>query len=507
MKKVLIILIAVILMRSASASAADTAYKSKNGVFIDYTPIESYIINGETYIPAEKLLFYGFDVKYDADSRTVNINRNKFSYPVYTRDVWKSACRKQTPTDIFENSVQICLGGEAVESLLTDNCVIIRIDELKKYGTVKNNAERTDVEIFRREIEKEVESAENQQEIDYSDGQYGKNHYTGQVNSENRPDGWGKYKYDDISDKVSYTGHFTNGEPDGLTYKETFRTVVKSYTNRYVKFIGEVDGKRKAKREYISSENGTELICGENFNGFTLPFIQIPEWTGPETHSDDTVYLNGCYYEYVYGKNGTSEHTIWYGGTGNTSMMYARSNSIGYSDIFDRLSAQNPKIYRLESFYEYDEKNEIFYDSNICTSSGDGTDENPIILNAPEEGGGERPIYISIEVNGNILNLGGSKYPILKNGRTLVPLRIISENMGAEVSWEDAAQTATIVKDGKTLSFKIGGTIMLADNKEVILDESPQLIYDTTFVPIRAVCDGLGVSVDWNEDLKRIVIK
>lgn len=506
MKKIIMILFmaAMLCMPAMQVCAADMAYRQKKQIMVDYTPIESYVIDGETYIPAEELAFYGFDVNYDADNHAVNISRKKFAYPVYTRRLWENASRKKEPIKIYKSGVTVYLDGQAVESYSIGGWELIRFAELEKYGTLDNY--ENGIEIFKKEISDVVDNAENKQEIEYTDEKYKKNYYIGQLNDEKKPVGWGLYEYSTDRDKIIYIGHFSNGKPDGLAYKETFKTVPKSYTVRRIKFIGSVDGSRKAQRDYISDGSTVSLIRGKNFNGFTLPFEEIPEWTGPEILSDSTVYLKGCYYEASDGKIGTKIYRIWYDGGDITPMLYTRCGGSAYSDIFDRKQRENEKIRRFDSFYEYNGENEVFYSTAIQTVSGDGTEENPIILNNPNDGAGIYPMYLTVMLNGELLSLQYKEQPVLENGRVLVPLRIISKKLGAEVSWNDETKTVTAVKDGKTVSITIGENVMRKDDEEIALDVPAKIIEDITFVPVRAVCDGLGASADWNDDIKRVII-
>lgn len=506
MKKIIMILFtaAFLCMSALQVCAADMAYRNAGQVDIDYTPMEAYTIYGETYIPAEELAFYGFDVNYDADNRAVNISRKKFAYPVYTRQLWENASRKKEPVKIYKSGVTVYLDGQAAESYSIGGCELIRYASLEKYGTM--NEHKTSIEICKNEIQNEVDNAENKQRIDYSEDQNITNYYIGQLNDEKKPEGWGYYEYNETLNKIIYIGHFSNGEPDGLTYKETYRTVTKSYTFRNIKFIGSVDGSRKAQRDYIRDGSTVRLIRGKNFNGYTLPFVEIPEWTGPEILSDSTIYLKGCYYEASDGKIGTKMYRIWYDSGDITPMLYTRCGGSAYSDIFDRKQRENKKLRRFDSFYGYNGENEVFYNTAIQTVSGDGTEESPIILNDPNDGAGIYPMYLTVMLNGELLSLQYKEQPMLENGRVLVPLRIISKKLGAEVSWNGETKTVTAVKDGKTVSITIGENTMRKDDEEIALDVPAKIIEDITFVPVRAVCDGLGASADWNDNIKRVII-
>ena len=78
---------------------------------------------------------------------------------------------------------------------------------------------------------------------------------------------------------------------------------------------------------------------------------------------------------------------------------------------------------------------------------------------------------------------------IVKNGRTLVPLRFISENFGADVSFDDKTKTATIKFNGKNVKLTSNDKTMLIDDKKIDMDEPAQIINDRMLVPLRALAE------------------
>lgn len=78
--------------------------------------------------------------------------------------------------------------------------------------------------------------------------------------------------------------------------------------------------------------------------------------------------------------------------------------------------------------------------------------------------------------------------------------------MGAQVEWEEATQTVTAVKGSDTIVLQINSTQMKAGDKTVTLDVSAQLINDRTLVPVRAVSEAFGCSVDWDDASQTVII-
>lgn len=97
--------------------------------------------------------------------------------------------------------------------------------------------------------------------------------------------------------------------------------------------------------------------------------------------------------------------------------------------------------------------------------------------------------------------------PILAEGdRTMVPLRFLSETFGAQVSWDDATNSATIVSGNDTIVMTIDSAEYTVNGEKKTLDVPAQLMNDRTMVPIRAVLESFGKQLYWNGDNNLIVI-
>lgn len=87
--------------------------------------------------------------------------------------------------------------------------------------------------------------------------------------------------------------------------------------------------------------------------------------------------------------------------------------------------------------------------------------------------------------------------PVVINNRTLVPVRFISENFGADVSWDQQTQTVT-VKGDKTLEFTLNNPEMTVDGNAEPLDCAATVIDNRTLLPLRALVEALGKNVFWD---------
>lgn len=97
--------------------------------------------------------------------------------------------------------------------------------------------------------------------------------------------------------------------------------------------------------------------------------------------------------------------------------------------------------------------------------------------------------------------------PFEANGRTMIPVRFVSEGFGGEVDWEEEAGQVTIQINGKTILMTVGEPRMTVDGKTIELDAAPVVVSDRTFIPLRAFAEeGLGQNVAWYDKGKMAVV-
>ena len=145
MRKLAILsVIGTLIFASSYALAEKIVVKSDINAYIDYTPIRSYNVDGYTYVIAEDLRNYGFDVVWNADERTLEVARNVLATPVYSRALYEADCdivntRYQIhPTDIVTHWEGRVLNGYNIGGM-----TVIQIDELAECGHFLWDAEKT----------------------------------------------------------------------------------------------------------------------------------------------------------------------------------------------------------------------------------------------------------------------------------------------------------------------------------------------------------------------------
>lgn len=95
---------------------------------------------------------------------------------------------------------------------------------------------------------------------------------------------------------------------------------------------------------------------------------------------------------------------------------------------------------------------------------------------------------------------------IVENGTTLVPLREIFETLGASVTWDQATQTVTAVKDEAAVVLQIGNNSALRNGEPVNLPVPGKVINNSTMVPLRFVSEAMGAEVNWDSSSGSIII-
>lgn len=120
----------------------------------------------------------------------------------------------------------------------------------------------------------------------------------------------------------------------------------------------------------------------------------------------------------------------------------------------------------------------------------------------------EYTIWISDEISiaVNDVKILSDAAPMLVNDRTLVPVRLIAESLGAEVSWNDAEQEVTVKKGDTVIRMIIGVNSIEKNGVLSALDAAPTVTGGRTFLPVRAVAEALDCKIDWVDECNLVSI-
>ena len=108
-----------------------------------------------------------------------------------------------------------------------------------------------------------------------------------------------------------------------------------------------------------------------------------------------------------------------------------------------------------------------------------------------------------ITINGKTLSI---VKPFVANDTTLVPLRVITEAFGAELTWIAETQTVSLQYGETLVQLSIGSKEAYVNNKIQLLLVEPVLEMGTTMVPLRFISENFGAKVKYNDVTKEIVI-
>ena len=112
---------------------------------------------------------------------------------------------------------------------------------------------------------------------------------------------------------------------------------------------------------------------------------------------------------------------------------------------------------------------------------------------------------VRVTVDGERVHFGDR--PAMQDGsHVLVPLRGVFEKMGATVDWHPDEQTVVATRGNHRIRIKIGESHAKIDGNDVPMDQPAKVMGGTTMVPLRFISESLGASVDWDQDHRTVRI-
>ncbi len=118
------------------------------------------------------------------------------------------------------------------------------------------------------------------------------------------------------------------------------------------------------------------------------------------------------------------------------------------------------------------------------------------VIDETAVGGNIRVVYDGKDID---FTKYDSVYPVIENGRTLIPIRALSETVGAQVGWEDATQKITITQSATEIVMYLDNPNATVNGATVVLDVAPATRSDRTMVPLRFASESLGLEVKWTQ--------
>lgn len=104
------------------------------------------------------------------------------------------------------------------------------------------------------------------------------------------------------------------------------------------------------------------------------------------------------------------------------------------------------------------------------------------------------------------IDSGKDTSPVIVDGRTLLPIRALIEELGGTVEWDEKTKGVLIDLDKKKINLVINSKKAVVNGEDRNLDVPPMIIKNRTMVPLRFIIENLGYDVQWEEDTQKIII-
>ncbi|MHB8107533.1 MAG: stalk domain-containing protein [Candidatus Cryosericum sp.] len=96
--------------------------------------------------------------------------------------------------------------------------------------------------------------------------------------------------------------------------------------------------------------------------------------------------------------------------------------------------------------------------------------------------------------------------PIISNGTTMVPIRAIVESLGGSVDWDPVARRLDIRLGSRTVTTWVSKTTATVNGSSTTMSVAPAIIGGRTMIPLRFVAENLGCLVGWDQSTRRVTI-
>lgn len=254
-------------------------------------------------------------------------------------------------------------------------------------------------------------------------------------------------------------------------------------------FNGEVAKPDPKNRLYMEYDNNKDYsyykLDADNVDWIAKNIFNVEPNRNMDINNTDT-YMNGYYYNGYY-----------YTGAGD-------GGYIGHTaEVLDYKKFDNGKYYvTIQYNMSYDELNENYMLVGLKNINGKKywsvykNSINPFNYNDIKP--------ITVNLNGNKLTF--NENPYIENDTTMVPMRAIFEALGASVDYDAETKTITANKGSTIIELTTGASTAKVNGREKTLASPVANKNGTTMVPLRFVSESLGANVIWNVENKTIVI-
>ena len=116
---------------------------------------------------------------------------------------------------------------------------------------------------------------------------------------------------------------------------------------------------------------------------------------------------------------------------------------------------------------------------------------------------------IKVEIDGAAVDFAqyDNVTPYIENDYTLIPVRAIAENLGLTVDWDEATRTVTAKNDDTEITLVIDSTEAVVNGETKTIGVPARITDDRTFIPLRFVSENMCAAVDWIAETRTVVIE
>jgi hypothetical protein len=107
----------------------------------------------------------------------------------------------------------------------------------------------------------------------------------------------------------------------------------------------------------------------------------------------------------------------------------------------------------------------------------------------------------------DVLRAGRVLAALVRNGVVMVPLRSMFEQLGATVAWDEATRTADVAKPGSDVKVTLGKPVVVVNGEDRPLDVPPMMYRGTVVVPVRVISEAMGAYVQWIPERRVVVVR
>lgn len=115
--------------------------------------------------------------------------------------------------------------------------------------------------------------------------------------------------------------------------------------------------------------------------------------------------------------------------------------------------------------------------------------------------------YIPVDIEINDRYIKTDAEPTMINDSVYVPARCIAENLGADITWDDASGTTTVTLASKTISLTRGKDSAVVNGQTKTMTGPMCIINNRTMIPVRFLAQELGADVSWNATFYTVELK